>query len=61
MPAEISYVAFLSGVGHSFTNPDLDALDIPGFRYGARAERRAWTAMKTLFAEAFGLVSSFAH
>jgi dienelactone hydrolase len=39
------------GVGHSFTNPEIDAWDIPGFRYDARAEARGWAAMKRLFGE----------
>jgi dienelactone hydrolase len=41
------------GVGHSFTNPAVDALGFPGFRYDARAERRAWAAMLALLAEVF--------
>jgi dienelactone hydrolase len=42
------------GVGHSFTNPDVDALGFPGFRHDARAERRAWAAMMDLLIEVFG-------
>jgi dienelactone hydrolase len=42
-----------SGVGHSFTNPEVDALGIAGIRYDARAERRAWAAMRQLLAETF--------
>jgi dienelactone hydrolase len=41
------------GIGHSFTNPDVDALGFPGFRYDARASRRAWLAMLALLDEAF--------
>lgn len=29
------------GVGHSYTNREIDALAYPGFRYDARADRRA--------------------
>jgi len=39
------------GAGHSFTNPEIDGWNIPGFRYDARAEARGWAAMKRLFAE----------
>jgi dienelactone hydrolase len=45
-----SQLLLFSGVAHSFTNP---AADMPGFKYDARAERRSWTAMQNLFAEAF--------
>lgn len=39
------------GVGHSFTNREIDGWKLPGFRYDARADERAWAAMKRLFAE----------
>lgn len=39
--------------GHSFTNPEVDARDMPGFRYNAAAERRSWAAMRGLFDEVF--------
>jgi len=41
----------MGGIGHSFTNPDVDALNYPGFKYDATADRRAWAAMRQLFAE----------
>jgi dienelactone hydrolase len=41
----------LGGVGHSFTNPEIDALGFPGFAYDAVADRRSWAAMKRLFDE----------
>lgn len=41
----------LGGAGHSFTNPDIDAYGFPGFAYHADADRRAWRAMRELFAE----------
>ena len=41
------------GVGHSFTNPAVDALGFPGFAYDARADRRAWRTMLDLFQEIF--------
>ena len=39
------------GVGHSFTNPDIDALGLPGFAYDKSADRRSWRAMLALFEE----------
>jgi dienelactone hydrolase len=39
------------GVGHSFTNPDIDALNLPGFTYSEAADRRSWQAMLDLFDE----------
>ena len=41
------------GVGHSYTNPDIDVYGFPGFRYNAQADRRAWAAMLALFEEVF--------
>lgn len=41
------------GVGHTFTNPAIDTLGIPGFAYDARAERRAWAMAFSLCEEAF--------
>jgi dienelactone hydrolase len=41
------------GVGHSFTNPEIDAWGFDGFRYDARADARSWAAMRHLFDEAF--------
>jgi dienelactone hydrolase len=42
------------GVGHSFTNPDIDALGIAGFAYDEEADRRSWAAMLNLFEECLG-------
>ena len=41
----------MGGVGHSFTNPGINALGLPGFAYDQTADRRAWAAMRQLFAE----------
>jgi len=38
-------------VGHSFTNPAIDAFGIPGFAYDEQADRRSWQAMLELFEE----------
>lgn len=39
------------GVGHSFTNADIDALGLPGFAYHEAADRRSWQAMRDFFQE----------
>ncbi len=39
------------GVGHSYTNREIDAMGMPGFAYNERADRRAWTLMLSLFDE----------
>jgi dienelactone hydrolase len=45
------------GAGHSFTNPDVGALNRPGFAYNELADKRSWRAMIDLFDEVFGPVS----
>jgi dienelactone hydrolase len=44
------------GVGHSFTNPEIDAWNFPGFAYDAAADRRSWNAMRDLLDETFGQI-----
>jgi dienelactone hydrolase len=39
------------GVGHSFTNPRVDELGIPGLAFHADADRRSWRSMLDLFDE----------
>jgi dienelactone hydrolase len=41
------------GVGHSFTNREIDALKFPGFSYDRNADRRAWNLMLALFDDVF--------
>lgn len=41
------------GVGHTYTNPRIDALGLAGFAYNARAERRAWALAMSLLDEVF--------
>ena len=41
----------LGGVGHTYTNPLIDALGRPGFAYDARAEKRAWNQARALLRE----------
>ena len=48
----------LGGVGHSFTNPEIDAWNLPGFKYDAAADRRLWAAMRDLFDETLGPVGA---
>ena len=44
------------GAGHSFTNPQVNALGRPGFKYHEPSDRRSWAAMLDLFGEVFGAV-----
>lgn len=46
-------ILVLGGAVHSFTNPDADALQMPGVAYHAKADARAWAAMRQLFESAF--------
>jgi dienelactone hydrolase len=39
------------GVGHSFTDRQIDRRGLDGFAYDERADRRSWQSMLTLFAE----------
>ena len=39
------------GVGHSFTNPDVDRMGIPGLEYDKTADERSWQSMLRLFSE----------
>jgi dienelactone hydrolase len=42
------------GVGHSFTNPDIDARGLgDAFRYNRRADERSWASATALLAECF--------
>lgn len=44
------------GVGHTFTNPAVDALGRPGMAFDAWADRRSWRSMLDLFAKTLGPV-----
>jgi dienelactone hydrolase len=46
-------VHLYGGVGHSFTNREIDAWNLPGFAYHPVADRRSWAAMLGLFDEVF--------
>jgi dienelactone hydrolase len=39
------------GVGHGFTNPDIDRLGYPGFGYDARADERSWGTLRAFLTE----------
>jgi len=39
------------GVGHSYTNREIDAMGMPGFAYSETADHRAWKLMLSLFDE----------
>jgi dienelactone hydrolase len=41
-------------VGHAYTNPDADRLNVPGYGYHPAADRRSWRMMLALFEEVFG-------
>ncbi len=41
------------GVGHVYTNPDVDALGVPGFAYSPTADARSWSMAMDLLAECF--------
>lgn len=43
------------GVGHSFTNPEADAFNMPGIAYDAATDKRSWAAMIDLFGETIGV------
>ncbi len=45
-------VLLYGGAGHSFTNPDVDALGRPGFKYDKATDERSWRAMLDFFDEA---------
>ncbi|MCE9521760.1 MAG: dienelactone hydrolase family protein [Alphaproteobacteria bacterium] len=40
--------------GHSFTNREVDAMNIPGFAYHQKTDERSWRAMRALFDETLG-------
>ncbi len=40
-------------VGHAYTNPDADRLNMPGYGYNPSADKRSWLMMLALFEEVF--------
>jgi dienelactone hydrolase len=47
-------IELYGGVGHSFTNPQVDELGMPGFAYDAAANRRSWRSLLALPDERLG-------
>ncbi|NNM75833.1 dienelactone hydrolase family protein [Sphingomonas sp. ID1715] len=41
------------GVGHSFTDPAVEQLNYPGFRYDAKADARSWSMAAAMLKECF--------
>jgi dienelactone hydrolase len=53
--AKVDWQMTLYGnTGHSFTNPNANAMNRPGFFYEPRSDARSWAAMRTFFEEIFG-------
>ena len=44
-------IELYEGVGHVFTDPDIDAAGIPGCAYDQRSDERSWASMLRLLAE----------
>lgn len=42
------------GVGHSYTNPDINSFNLAGFRYNAEADRRSWRTALACLEETLG-------
>lgn len=42
------------GVGHSYTNPAIDAYGLEGFGYNGDTDRRSWAMMLAMLSEVFG-------
>lgn len=49
-------IELYGGVGHSFTNPRVDELGMPGIAFNAEADRRSWRSLLDLLAETLGEV-----
>jgi dienelactone hydrolase len=49
-------IELYGGVGHSFTNPRVTELGMPGFEFNATADRRSWRSMLDLLEERLGPV-----
>jgi dienelactone hydrolase len=53
----VDYQMLLYGnAGHSFTNREVDAMNLPGFKYDAETDRRSWRAMRNFFDDVIGPV-----
>ena len=45
------------GVGHSFTNREIDAWKFPGFAYHLQTDRRSWQALRIFLDEVLGPIA----
>jgi len=52
MPIRLFHV--FGRVGHSYTNPGIDAYGFPSFAYDARSARRSWQMTLALLREQLG-------
>jgi dienelactone hydrolase len=53
--ANVDYeIVYYAHAQHAFTDPGVDALNQPGAKYNAAADKRSWQAMRDFFAEIFG-------
>ena len=51
----VTYTGATAALGHfSFTDPAVDRLGFPGFRYDARADTRAWAMTFAMLNESLG-------
>ena len=48
--ADWQFISY-GGAKHSFTNPDADKRGMAAIAYNAKADKRSWAAMLSLFAE----------
>ena len=48
------HLELYGGVWHSFTNPRVDELGMPGLAFDATADRRSWTSMLELLKQTIG-------
>ena len=51
-------IEILGGVGHSFTNVDVDQMGMPGVAYDELADQHSWAAATRLLEETLALTRS---
>jgi dienelactone hydrolase len=52
---DFQFVSY-GNAGHSFTNREVDAMNMPGFKYDEQTDKRSWQAMRNFFDEVLGPV-----
>lgn len=50
---DYQFVSYADAV-HAFTNPGAGKFNVPGVQYNAKADKRSWDLMQSLFKEVFG-------